>query len=89
MVGTLMVWLLQRQDTDGKVRTRRAFRDASLNQILPWWARERQSSDGGKDKPNICVSSCVAPPSQQFCGSYLICLRAVPLPAPTSVMTKV
>lgn len=44
MVGTLMAWL---QDADGRERIRGGFSKAAnlgWDQVLPWWAREGQSS---------------------------------------------
>lgn len=93
MVGTLMVWLRLERQHGRKRENQEAFTAASLNeirQVLPWWARERQSPDGGKEKPNICMSSWTSAPLLQLLryrrDAYLKCLRVVRLPAPTPVM---
>lgn len=41
-------------------------------EVLPWWARKRQSSDGGERKTNICMSSCTGAPSQLLYGTVVM-----------------
>lgn len=97
MVGTLMVWLrFERFGHRWKSENQEGFHSckSELDQaeVLPWWARERQSSDGGKRKTEALHEQLYKRASKQLFYCIVLnvlnfkCLRAVPLPAPTSAM---